>query len=153
MYSHRSGSTPATKVIVELPHGLLNQKISVSINLVKNKQKKILSLPIIILRDFQLHNRFLDTAAQIQKYQSDWEKLQSNCNITNKIWFKTLADSEIQLLSSYSNNSTFNESLFKDKLTFFTSNVKSLDCWFLSFSISLRNFDSFTSKPPNSVKI
>lgn len=39
------------------------------------------------------------------------------------------------------------------KINFITSNVKSLDCWFLSFSISLRNFDSFTSKPPNSVKI
>lgn len=41
----------------------------------------------------------------------------------------------------------------RENLNTFTSSDKSLDCWFLSFSISLRNFDSFTSKPPNSVKI
>lgn len=34
-----------------------------------------------------------------------------------------------------------------------TSRARSRDCRFLSFSISRRNLDSFTSKPPSSVRI
>lgn len=51
VHSHGSGSTPAAEVVVELPHGLLDQKISVSINLVKT-QRSFLFLNLSLTRSF-----------------------------------------------------------------------------------------------------